>query len=579
MRTSKHDSTSEKRAGQLKKGRRSGTESFCIDKENKPLNNSRQNALLEISAHKGGGPLIDITKNFNSQKGSPILTTKYECRLNTSVSKSPTGSPNERRKRCLTPKTLKELLGERKKLGIGLKSPTEKENKKPIAVRITEILAQSKARAQAQSEVSSPQLNGPGSPGPTSPSELFSTQGKDYALTKIGFLIVTTECINHDNKRSKFYLIEDVKVVTLDCHRDYRRGFCSKCAVRLANAGFKVEEIEGEDQDVLKCTEFSTFINRVSASSAMVSTALADNRKKQSLTESHYNSLLSTSDNLKQCISNMVDHCFDEYKKSMTSERHCQLEHLKQCEATLRQYQKDLGLFAENLGENFQETIRVMDLQSLKANIQRFDTQISNLVNHSRRYVDENIDFRTMANFDGQRIKDLEASMFSLLATVNQTCIDNELDNYRHELMQMFSQTFSSSMAQKAANNVYVSFDGSAAQFSLAISTQRAAEQVAVSRMMNMSQTDKDSFSQSFSVCPDDPLFILTPTEADFAMKQTPELGHNKQPQYLTQHLTNNKARCHKVLFANDALQAIESDADSYDDGIDDRLLLMTNNR
>lgn len=59
---------------------------------------------------------------------------------------------------------------------------------------------------------------------------------------------LTDYCINHSTKKSKYYLVDEKREMDLgNSDMEYIRGFCSKCAIRLAMNGLSIEEVLDEN--------------------------------------------------------------------------------------------------------------------------------------------------------------------------------------------------------------------------------------------------------------------------------------------------------------------------------------------
>lgn len=75
--------------------------------------------------------------------------------------------------------------------------------------------------------------------------DLESYGGSRIAVNKD--LTINEYCINHPDKRSKFYITNNIFAKDLDGGK-LNRGFCSKCSVQIAMKGFSVEEVLKEEE-------------------------------------------------------------------------------------------------------------------------------------------------------------------------------------------------------------------------------------------------------------------------------------------------------------------------------------------
>jgi hypothetical protein len=565
MRNSKHGSPTDKAAGQPSKLRKGGTESFYLDKENLPANDNKALLMNIIEAQKTAFSVSGTLKQKTSPRESPLQGSKNGSKIDISLIRNSglPSSPNERRKRCLTPKTLKELLGERRKLGFGQRSPTELERKKPITLRITEILAQSKFKGQESGQKESILLNAPscpGSPGPTA-DQFVQTKGNNYELMRRQGGLVTSHCINHSQKRSEYTIVEDKKVSEIDGKATFARGLCSRCAVKVANAGFKVEELEEDSTEEQKTVEFSQFIGKVAGVTNMASCACREIQHRRELLVTHYARQAGVVDSLLlQLEATFKSACtvLADAKRTLTEDAQQRLKTLLTQESAIKQHQNDLQLFSENLGQNFQETIKVMDLGNLKSNIRRFEQQLLMIGESCRKSISTRLDAAVVHKIEAVKLKEFQDLAKHLLELTFQPIAFRELEPYTEEfnnLQKSLVNSEASSVMQKASQaSVYVSFDGSQipvpSPSSLLAGMKNCPPTDLCEALVEKSQglkritesaSKQDSIYDSFSQClGDDPLFILSPTEADFVAKQTPELGHKTGlPVYLQEHLAS----------------------------------------
>jgi hypothetical protein len=75
--------------------------------------------------------------------------------------------------------------------------------------------------------------------------DLETYTGPRVAVTKD--LIINEYCINHPDKKSKFYITNNIFAKDVG-NNSLNRGFCSKCSVQMAMKGFSVEEVLKEEE-------------------------------------------------------------------------------------------------------------------------------------------------------------------------------------------------------------------------------------------------------------------------------------------------------------------------------------------
>lgn len=75
--------------------------------------------------------------------------------------------------------------------------------------------------------------------------DLENYSGPTLAVSKD--LVINEYCINHPEKKSKFYITNNIFSKEVSSSR-MNRGFCSKCSVQIAMKGFNMQEVLSEDE-------------------------------------------------------------------------------------------------------------------------------------------------------------------------------------------------------------------------------------------------------------------------------------------------------------------------------------------
>ena len=96
-----------------------------------------------------------------------------------------------------------------------------------------------------------PALVYPGSPSTNQQSDEYLLDAHKHPITfyNLDNTRITYKCINHPERRSKFYVVETAKLKRIAQSLSFMRGLCSSCAVNLAKRGFQTMEIPDEEEE------------------------------------------------------------------------------------------------------------------------------------------------------------------------------------------------------------------------------------------------------------------------------------------------------------------------------------------
>jgi hypothetical protein len=259
-----------------------------------------------------------------------------------------------------------------------------------------------------------------------------------------------------------------------------------------------------------------------------------------------------------------------ELKQQVEDQSRSELQKFEDIKGLLAGNDIDLGNFLANLQENFNDTINNIDMSTLQANIANFEQQLETLVKSSKQSTQTTISVLRVSIPSSAVIKELEKKIDILFKPVSSSL---QIESNRHYadyqfLLDQFerqdkSRIISTSVMDQTGigspknppeNNVYLSFENQELNNSVLSEEDNAniGEHVLQSSTQNYfsvldkiseSQNEKNDFYNSLIYKESDPLFILTPTEADFAHKQTPELG---QKDYIPDHLKEQLRELHQ---------------------------------
>ena len=557
------------------------SDSMHVDKENLngnviSIHNLTKQAKLGYDSLKTT-PLTDILKIKSQQsidyglsankkgQGSPVIG------LTNMVDNSSSG---DRRKRTLTPKSIKDLLEEKKKKlsfspsqgSQGDSSRYTNSQKISVPMRIEDILTlrhkknqiigqnrshdssnyPNKASGSPHNNHQSTKLSPPGSPTSNiPPSSLLKTpttssKSRPYECVYRKGMLVTLCCINHQDKKSKYYVVQNYRVVQIDGQRDYQRGVCSKCAVRLANSGYQIEEIESDEEEESKLNEFNLFITRVMNMRKLNRLALKDAEKKQKELIDHYRRESVELESLSRAVEDICEFMREglvQVKECLEKDAERENSKFTDIIDILNDNDKEIKVFADNLNENFEDTINTLDLTTLRGNIVKFDDHLKNFESSSKKSLDTCLSVLSLAKIDDKVMRDVKNVTKKLFRAKQEvvglkdcTQILEEVEVLLNELGKADPFMSPPSCLKQHSNNVFISFDansGTQAGRNHPVINTKHTEDEYFSMLDKIDDSHIDDLSLYTS---GEPLFILSPTEADFASKQTPELGQKEIP-------------------------------------------------
>jgi hypothetical protein len=420
---------------------------------------------------------------------------------------------------------------------------------------------------------SSRTLEGPPVQANSTVSYLLNSKKFKVQLIKRNGLLTTSSCINHPKIKSQFYVVEDHKVVELDESCNFLRGICSKCAVKLANHGIKVEEIPGDEEEEKKIL-FDEFISKVSGVQLLNKRAKRIVERKQDTFE---DLLAQESRDIKMLEAN-VDKFIELLKKNkmlirkvFEEEARREKEKLHNMAITLSENDKELKYFLKNMESNYERTVSQTTFQTMARNIQKFEEQLELIAENCRRNVEIEISMCQANKAHIQvlaKTEDYLRDLFMLQSKSLKITEQNLQEKFMHEYRGLFEQgkTDQSSNEQQSSDNnfldntksnFYLSFEKSNNESSISVFNEsRGPEKGSpksthpykeILERIKENQSEKSQFYSTIIKNENQPMFIVSPPEGHLDEKQTPELGQKGQtPEYLKEHLLQMKRQVDK---------------------------------
>jgi hypothetical protein len=404
-------------------------------------------------------------------------------------------------------------------------------------------------------------------------SYLLNSKKYKVQLIKRNGLLTTSCCINHPKIKSQFYVVEDHNVVESDESCNFLRGICSKCAVKLANHGIKVEEIPGDEEEEKKIL-FDEFISKVSAVQLLNKRAKRIVERKQDTFE---DMLSQESRDIKMLETN-VDKFIELLKKNkmlirkvFEDESRREKEKLQNMATTLSENDKELKYFLKNMESNYERTVAQTTFQTMARNIQKFEEQLELIAENCRRNVEIEISM-CQANKGHMQVlaktEDYLKDLFMLQSKCLKITEKNLEEKFVHEYRALFEtgKTDQSSNEQHSSDNnfldntksnFYLSFEKSNNESSISVFNESRGQEKGspksthpykeILERIKENQSEKSQFYSTIIKNENQPMFIVSPPEVNLDEKQTPELGQKGQtPEYLKEHLLLMKRQVDK---------------------------------
>ena len=210
---------------------------------------------------------------------------------------------------------------------------------------------------------------------------------------------INTFCLNHQDKKSKFFLKDEITTVKVGLQTSNIRGFCSKCAVKLVQSGFECLEIEPEDHSKSAVSQFheeepeqitealskeenvrkeriENFVEKLGRQRETCIqtgdvirdklTNLSQKRNKQvEEINSHFGEVFRLVEEHRQMITHQIEKNFEKNKTSLEDK----LDAFGEC-------QKDFESIHIDIEENFGSIVKKIDLEPFNAILSKYEEKL-----------------------------------------------------------------------------------------------------------------------------------------------------------------------------------------------------------
>lgn len=448
----------------------------------------------------------------------------------------------------------------------------------------------------------------PGSPSTQNAEYLLDASKHPPVLYKHEGVAVTFKCINHEDKRSTFYVVEDYRVKKYSEALPFKRGVCSRCAARLANLGFKTVDLYSEEEEERKKV-LKSFLDKIEQTQAFHAKSYQSVEFKKNNLKKHYEGEFAALDEFESNVDRIIQilqQNKSEVRAFMESEYQKEYQKLADIQAVINANLNTINLIHHEASRNFDHllldsganikqavksyeekmasfTRSTQQGNQAKALVIKFGRvpsesifQIGSLINEWFK-----IDQQELVDTDEEPVNspDLEASdddedseqAYEESAkkspkggasqdegkSLGHVCVsfDNK-EIFESALAQGSGQTGSKGMAHVGDNSLESSTKANGQKYS-------THKYISILDKISESQNEKNNYYNNL-VRPKDraeegkdaeSLFVITPHDEDFSMKQTPELGQKEEvPDFLREQIE----RMHSQLQANQMTKALK---------------------
>ena len=210
---------------------------------------------------------------------------------------------------------------------------------------------------------------------------------------------INTFCLNHLDKKSKFFLKDEITTVKVGLQSSNVRGFCSKCAVKLVQSGFECLEIEPEDHTKSIVSQFhedepeqavealtkeenvrkeriENFVEKLNRQREnctqtgdvirdKIATLSEKHNKQMEEVNAHFSEIFRLVEGQREKFVNQVDKNFQKNKTSLEQK----LEAFEEC-------QRDFGSIHVDIEENFTSIVKKIDLEPFNAILSKYEEKL-----------------------------------------------------------------------------------------------------------------------------------------------------------------------------------------------------------
>jgi len=416
----------------------------------------------------------------------------------------------------------------------------------------------------------------PGSPSTQTAEYLLNASKFPLKLFEYEGMKITQRCINHEEKRSKYHVVEDYKVRRISEPLSFKRGVCSKCAVRLANLGFKTEEIVDEEEEQRKAV-LKAFLDRIEQSISFHGRAFEVlEAKKSSLRqfyEREFEALEDFEESIDKFISILQQNKTD-IRHLLEAESQKEAQRFAEIQDVMERNLESINALHQDVSKGFDSAVMEMKLVNVQKILRGYDQKLQMFNKKTKERLLARATVVAIERLDNDSVVEITKKMSGWFK-IRQETLDEDEDDLDPETLLALADPEEAEEEDEAedgrqgavsdenkspAPHMYVSFDNKEVFESALVpdmphthsahnlhpESDKSAQNhgpssshkyISILDKISESQNQKNSYYSSLvkeKEAEAESLFVITPNGEDLSMKQTPELGQKGEvPDYL----------------------------------------------
>ena len=386
---------------------------------------------------------------------------------------------------------------------------------------------------------------------------------------------VTPRCVNHPGKKSRYYVVEAEPCISEFCKAEAPHGkltgICSKCAVKLANTGHRVEEILPDDY-AQKKFKLDNLIEQLFLVVELHQSVCSLQDSREVAIKQHLKAELDSLDQLVSSVESIFEALLRKVstsKRGLVEEANRLLGSIEQSKASMKAKDKEIKPLINHLQENYFEIIDKSDLTSIEKNFFQFTQAVDLQVTDCKAVLLDKIEATKLTLHQQSFCQALELKLFESLkarpveiaspkAAGYQSALDllQVLENKkRNRLISSSSfdedswidpllQNATEETKPDAALQTPLRTNLEIAPFSEQDNSRQQSSNKKYSSILeriDQNQAKKSQFYSSLLSTDHDPLFIVSAeNQGLLTEKQTPDLGFKDiLPDYLSNFISH----------------------------------------
>lgn len=235
---------------------------------------------------------------------------------------------------------------------------------------------------------------------------------------------LTEECMNHPNKKAKYYTIyED------DPSLQYH--LCSKCAVALADKGTKIRKIIASEEELRK-SEIEAFLIKLSHSRKSTEKVNDSICLKRRDFEQFFTKQTEKAEAIASVLEKMIKQELNHVKKCLDSQRSQLFEAIDSIEKQLNANLQEISDMQSDIERNLENILKNIELKPFQKIIGAYHERVQDLDQQVEMIRSQKIAVEKLPKYQSKQLQELKASIQALFArTEHQTSFlkKNEAEN------------------------------------------------------------------------------------------------------------------------------------------------------